>query len=123
MNHGYLDGLRLAASDLSWGTFLGTCVGRSLWKRRPTLAYIPAHRWGPVIQRQATLQCAGNRRSEMAAVKLVEGRAPWNHGEGRLGHKATLCLLTVQNVNRQIVLWLHVSQSSSGGNVCVCLSP
>lgn len=27
-----------------------------------------------------TLQCAGNRRNEMAAVGLVEGRAPWNHG-------------------------------------------
>jgi hypothetical protein len=38
-------------------------------------------RWGPVIRRPATLQCAGNRRSEMCAVKLVEGRAPWNHGE------------------------------------------
>lgn len=30
-----------------------------------------------------TAQCAGNRRNEMAALKLVEGRAPWNHGEPR----------------------------------------
>ncbi|WIA22344.1 hypothetical protein OEZ85_004658 [Tetradesmus obliquus] len=36
--------------------------------------------WGAVSSRQAVLQCAGNRRAEMAAVKLVEGRAPWNHG-------------------------------------------
>lgn len=28
----------------------------------------------------ATIQCAGNRRAEVAAVKLVEGRAPWNAG-------------------------------------------
>ncbi|PRW45406.1 sulfite mitochondrial [Chlorella sorokiniana] len=28
----------------------------------------------------SVLQCAGNRRSEMAAYKLVEGRAPWNSG-------------------------------------------
>jgi sulfite oxidase len=26
------------------------------------------------------LECAGNRRNEMAAIKLVTGRAPWNHG-------------------------------------------
>jgi hypothetical protein len=31
---------------------------------------------------QSVLQCAGNRRNEMAAIKLVEGRAPWNHGQG-----------------------------------------
>lgn len=30
----------------------------------------------------ATLQCAGNRRAEMAAHELVEGRTPWNAGKG-----------------------------------------
>lgn len=29
----------------------------------------------------ATLQCAGNRRAEMAAHELVEGRTPWNAGK------------------------------------------
>lgn len=46
-----------------------------------SLADLKAGKWGPVLQQQAVLQCAGNRRSEMCAVKLVEGRAPWNHGE------------------------------------------
>ncbi len=37
-------------------------------------------RYGPTVKKMVTLECAGNRRNEMAAIKLVTGRAPWNHG-------------------------------------------
>lgn len=42
----------------------------------------PAAAQPPVIALacKLRLQCAGNRRSEMAAHRVVEGRAPWNAG-------------------------------------------
>lgn len=64
-----------------WCRFELSGVGVHAGSMRVSLAALKAGRWGAVLQRQATLQCAGNRRSEMCAVKLVEGRAPWNHGE------------------------------------------
>ncbi|KIY98972.1 sulfite oxidase, partial [Monoraphidium neglectum] len=59
-----------------------TVSGASLGGRALELSLddLKTGRYGPTMHMQASLQCAGNRRNEMAAVKLVEGRAPWNHG-------------------------------------------
>ena len=65
-------------------------------ERLPNLAGLPL----------LCLCSAGNRRSEMAAQKLVEGRAPWVGLHARIsGCSALLCLCTMlQQVEVQCML-------------------
>ncbi|KAI7842057.1 hypothetical protein COHA_004255 [Chlorella ohadii] len=55
-------------------TIEGPGVGATTLSLHDIRTKFPAHTFCSV------LQCAGNRRSEMAAYRLVEGRAPWNSG-------------------------------------------
>ena len=65
---------------------LHRCAPDRLLKRLPACSL---RSFFPLLSREvcvrcvplAMAQCAGNRRNEAAALKLVEGRAPWNHGD------------------------------------------
>src|ERR1700743_1375720 len=66
-SHGDVPNVDLAAYRLTVGGMVG----------RPLSLSLADLRRSPKLEVTATLQCAGNRRQEMAAVEPIPGELPW----------------------------------------------